>query len=119
MACKGWEGEDFSPRNRVLASFPGRRCHDHTLARLNGTPLGRSGTDFGSDNTDSKKIIALNLIFNYSCREFESSGFNLHPASGNFWWRELVSETTRRATRMRLKQPESSSGWGSTFSPYF
>lgn len=41
---------------------------------------------FGSDNTNSGKIIALSLIFNYSHKKFESSGFNLHLAGGNFWW---------------------------------
>lgn len=84
MASKGWEGEDFSPRNHVLASLPGCRRHDHTLSWLNETPLGRSGPGFGSDKTNSGKIIAPSLIFNYSHRKFESRGFNLHSASGNF-----------------------------------
>lgn len=84
MACKGQEGENFSPRNHVLASLPGRGRHDHTLAWLNETPLGHSGPGFGSDNTDSGKIIASSLIFNYSRRKFESSGFNSQPTTGNF-----------------------------------
>lgn len=84
MACKGWEGEDFSPRNHVLASLPGCRRYDHTFTWLNETPQGRSGPAFRSDNTDSRKIIALGLIFNYSRRKIESSGFNSDFDSGNF-----------------------------------
>lgn len=84
MACKGQEGEDFSPRNHILASLPGCGRHDCTLAQLNETPLGRSGPHFRSDNTDGGKVIAPSLIFNYSRRKFESSSFNLYPAGENF-----------------------------------
>lgn len=84
MACKGWEGEDFSLRNHVLVSLPQCRHHNHMLIQLNETPPNCSEPGFRSDNTNSRKIIAPSLFLNYCHGKFENSGFNLHTASGNF-----------------------------------